>query len=188
MKKVWREDALRPAFSVTARMCLALPLLAVSVLFAAVAVIGVARLPDQQRAAMAADYARAATTAVICLILAIPAASCRPTLVWVVPLGATAAAGAAGWALLPLPEGPFMDLVEGAVLLLPVMVLVLGVWWRHIPRDLAILASEAGASRFWVFRNVTLPSALPGVARALALVFVLALGLAPLLAPAQVSP
>jgi len=172
-----RDDVERPVFSFTARLLLTLPLLAVSVAFVAIAVIGVSKLPDQAHAALAAEYARAATTALLCLILATPAAACRPSLVWVVPLGATTTAGAAGWALLPLQDGVWMGTVEGAVLLLPVMVLVLGAWWRRIPQDLAASAREAGASGAWVFWHLTLRSALPGVARGLALVFVLALGL-----------
>jgi len=183
-----KNDVGRPVFSSIARLFLTLPLLAVSVVFVAIAVIGVSKLPDQARAALTAEYARAAMTALVCLILAIPAAACRPSLLWVVPLGATTAACAAGWALLPLPEGVWMGTLEGAVLMLPVMVLVLGAWWRSIPQDLAAAARDAGASPTWVFWHLTLGAALPGMARGLALVFVLALGLAPLLAPAQASP
>jgi ABC-type molybdate transport system permease subunit len=183
-----RSDPERPVFSFAARLMLTLPLLAVSAVFIAIAVIGVSKLPDQAGSALTADYARAATTALLCLFLATPAAACRPSLVWVVPLGATTAAGAAGWALLPLPEGAWMGTLEGAVLLLPAMVLVLGAWWRRIPHELAAAAREAGASSTWIFWHLTLRSAMPGVARGLALAFVLALGLAPLLAPAQASP
>jgi ABC-type spermidine/putrescine transport system permease subunit I len=183
-----RNDSGQPVFSFTARLALTLPLLAVSVVFAAIAVIGVSQLAAPERAALAAEYGRAATTALLCLILATPAAACRPSLLWLVPLAATTAAGAAGWALLPLPDVAWMSTVEGAVLLLPAMVLVLGAWWGRIPENLAAAARDAGASPAWVFWHLTLRAALPGVARGLALVFVLALGLAPLLAPAQASP
>jgi len=183
-----KNDSERPVFSFTSRLVLTLPLLAVSLAFVATAVIGVSKLPEPAQTALTADYARAANTALVCLILATPAAACRPSLLWLLPLGATTAAGAAGWALLPLPGFAWMGILEGAVLLLPVMVLVLGACWRDIPQDQAAAARDAGASRAWVFWHLTLRSALPGVARGLALVFVLALGAVPLLAPAQASP
>ncbi len=172
------------------RLVLCVPLLAVSRAFVCVAVIGVSQLPGAEQAALSATYARAATTASICLVLAVPAAAYRPSLLWVVPLAVTGAAGAAGWSVMPmpLPLNEWMASVEGAVLLLPIMVLVLGAWWRLVPEGLAEAASASGASPLRAFSLGVLAPALPGVARGLALVFVLALGLAPLLAHSSGSP
>jgi len=170
------------------RLALCVPLVAVSLVFACVAVIGVSQLPGAEQAALAATYARAATTALICLVLAVPAAACRPSLLWVVPLSVMGTAGAAGWAVMPLPSGEWMANVEGAVLLLPVMVLVLGAWWRRSPEGMAETASASGAPPLRAFALGVLAPALPGVARGLALVFLLALGLAPLLAQSSGSP
>jgi ABC-type molybdate transport system permease subunit len=176
------------AFSGVIRALLCLPLMCLSLLFAAIAVIGVAQLPPIDRASLPGTYAQAAETALICLALAAPAAAFRPSLLWLLPLAATTSAGAAGWALLPLPANEWMQALEGAVLLLPVMVLVMGSWWRLIPPGLAETAAANGASPARAFYLAALRPALPGIARGLALVFVLALGLAPLLAPAPGNP
>ncbi len=170
------------------RMVFCLPLVAVSLLFAGVAVIGVSQLPGAEQAALPGAYARAATTAAVCLVLAMPAAACLPSLLWVVPLAVMGVAGAAGWSVMPLPSGEWMARLEGAVLLLPVMVLVLGGWWRRIPEGMADMAGASGASPLRAFALGVVAPAMPGVARGLALVFVLALGLVPLLAPASGSP
>ncbi len=165
------------------------PLLVVSVVFAAIGVLGVLTMPAAWWAAMPGDLAGAAATALICLVLAAPASAYRPSLIWVLPLAGSYAAGAAGWALLPLAAAPWSRTsVGGAVLLLPVMVLVLGAWWRRIPPGLAATAAAAGASPAGVLLHAVVRPALPGVARGLALVFVLALGLAPLLAQPPGSP
>jgi len=177
-----------PAAATMIRAVLCLPLIGVSLLFTTSAVIGVAGLFPTGRISVPGSLARAAETALLCLILAAPAAAFRPSLIWLLPLGATLSAGAAGWALLPLPANSWMPVIEGAVLLLPVMVLVLGAWWRLIPPELDDAATAAGASPWRVFILAALRPALPGIARGLALVFVLALGLAPLLAPAGGNP
>jgi len=176
------------AFCLLARVALCLPLICVGLLFAGIAVIGVARLPAAELVTLPAQYGRAATTAVVCLALGAPAAAFRMSLLWLLPLGATAAAGAAGWTLLPVAPGTWPQSVEGAVLLLPVMVLVLRGWWRRIPPEIAETVMAAGGSPLLVFFKALVAPALPGVARGLAVVFVLALGLGPLLAPASGNP
>jgi hypothetical protein len=183
-----RNHATPNAFSGILRALLCLPLICVSLGFATIAVIGVGKLPAIDRADLPHDCARAFETALICFVLAAPAAAFRPSLLWLLPLAATTSAGAAGWALLPLPANPWTQAIEGAVLLLPVMVLVMGSWWRLIPTGLADSAAASGASPVWVFYLAAIRPALPGIARGLAVVFVLALGLAPLLAPASGSP
>lgn len=170
------------------RALLCLPLVCVSLLFAAIAMIGVVRLPAVDQAALPGNLARAAETALLCLVLATPAAAFRPSLIWLLPLAASASAGAAGWALLPLPANQLMQALEGAVLLLPVMVLVMGAWWRLIPPGLAATAAATGASPARAFYLARLRPAVPGIVRGLAIVFVLALGLAPLLAAASGTP
>jgi len=166
------------------------PLIFGSLGFVALAVIGVSQLPAAEQATLLGDYAAAAVASVICLILAVPAASLRPSLLWLVPLVANWASGVAGWSLLPLPLAAdvWMRSFGAAVLLLPVMVLVLGAWWRLIPSGLGETAATCGAPPSRAFFHSVLVPALPGAARGLALVFVLALGVMPLLAAASGRP
>jgi ABC-type proline/glycine betaine transport system permease subunit len=177
-----------PEFSVIIGALLCLPIVCVSLLFAAIAIIGAAQLTPIELASLPRLFTQAGKTALICLLLATPAAAFRPSLLWLLPLAATTSAGAAGWSLLPLPATGWTQAIEAAVLLLPVMVLVMGSLWRLIPPGLADTAAATGASPAQVFYLAAFRPALPGIARGLAVVFVLALGLAPLLAPAPGTP
>ena len=130
----------------------------------------------------------AAITAALCLLLAVPAATQGAPLKWVLPLAVGPSAAAAGWALLPLPREPLTELAASVALLLPVMVIFLSLAWRRIPDGLAGTAAACGASPIQTLFYARIRPAVPAALGGLGLVFVLALGLAPLLAPLAASP
>lgn len=61
-------------------------------------------------------------------------------------------------------------------ILLPMMILPIYSALRGIPPDLRLAAEGMGASRWRVFRHITLPLSLPGVAAGTVLVFIISLG------------
>ncbi len=165
-----------------------LPLLLLALGMAGAACLGLAGLPSAKLAMLPADAARAAVSSALCLALALPVLLSGTSLPWFLPLWAGPVAGVAGLSLLPLPEGPALQAVETALLLLPVMVLCVGPAFRRSPdlyeAALACGASPARANLLTIRRPV-----LPSVLRGLALVFCLALGtVTPLLAAASGSP
>jgi ABC-type spermidine/putrescine transport system permease subunit II len=126
--------------------------------------------------------------AALAVLIALPAtvAGTRPS--WLLPLAAGPAAGAAGWAILPAPHGPLLQLAATVSLLLPVTVFVLCLTRRSIPQNLTETAAACGASPLQTLLHARIRPALPGLAATLAIAFILSLGIAPLLAPLAVRP
>lgn len=104
------------------------------------------------------------------------------TYVWTIFLGRNGIINnvATGLGILDAPIQ--MMNTEGAVwlamtqILLPVMILPIYASLRAIPPDLGRAAEGLGATRFGVFRHITLPLSLPGVAAGSVLVFIMSLG------------
>jgi ABC-type spermidine/putrescine transport system permease subunit II len=124
----------------------------------------------------------------IALLLALPAALTRSHRVWLLPLAAGPASGAAGWAILPAPHGPMLQLAATVSLLLPITVIALHLTRRRIPQNLTETAAACGASPLQTLLHARIRPALPGLAASFALACVLALGIAPLLAPLAARP
>jgi hypothetical protein len=118
------------------------------------------------------DAAVAAAATIICLLLALPSACNGPGFWWILPLWLAPAIGVAGWALLPLPPGRVNDVLRGAALGLPVMVLWLSGVWGRLPPGLPRAAAACGAGP--VLRaTLIIRAALPGMLLAGAVVFLL---------------
>ena len=149
--------------------------------------LGAGQLPGLLPALLR-DLEVAACIAFISLIAALPAANTGPRLHWLLPLWIGPQAASAGCALLPARHGPALAIAAGTTLLLPVMVLFLAASWRHLPTGLAETAAASGASPLQTLVLARLRPALPAALRGLGLVFVLAFGLAPLLAALRASP
>ena len=130
------------------------------------------------------DFAAAA----IAVLLALLAACTGCTRVWLLPLAAGPAAGAAGWSILPASHGPLLQLAGTVALLLPITVIVLAASLRRIPEHLADTAAACGASPLQTLMHARIRPALPALGVTLLLAFVLARGLSPMLAPLAVRP
>jgi hypothetical protein len=166
-------------------MLLAAPLVLVSLAACVLGFTGAAGLPQD---ALAGAYARALATAVLCVALAAPVAWRRIAWAWIVPLAVLPSVGAAGVAILPLPGFAGRGVVEGAILLLPAMVFILRRAWRGIPGGLRETALACGAAPQQAAWLACVSPALPGAGAGVLIGFLLALGLAPLLAPHAVAP
>jgi ABC-type Fe3+ transport system permease subunit len=154
-----------------------LPLALACSVFLGVAAGGLGALDHPALAALLTrDAPLSAMATVITLPAAIVALAGAGAAPWLLPLWLGPAVGILGWRMLPLPEDDAAPIAAAAVLNLPVMVLLLAGAWGRIPPGLAESASVAGASPASRFFRVILPLVIPGIARASAWVFVLALG------------
>lgn len=169
-----------------APLLLAVPLVVLACGSFAAALAGVLHLAPGLRATLPEDAAVAAAASAICAAFALPVIASGHRLPWLLPLWVGPCVGAAGWAVLPMPHGFATRLAETVGLLLPLMVVYLAASWRRVPAGLAEAAAASGASPFRAMRYAVLRPALPILARGVVLVFVLALGLAPLLPNALV--
>ena len=126
--------------------------------------------------------------ATLAVLLALPVTLTGPHRFWLLPLAAGPAAGAAGWAILPAPHGPALQLAATVSLLLPVTVIVLALTQRRIPQNLTETTAACGATPLQTLLHARIRPALPGLAATLAIAFILSLGIAPLLAPLAARP
>jgi ABC-type spermidine/putrescine transport system permease subunit II len=124
----------------------------------------------------------------VAVLLALPAALAGARRIWLLPLAAGPAAGAAGCSILPAAHGPILQLAATVALLLPITVVVLGLALRRIPQNLASTAAACGATPLQTLLHARIRPALPSLAATLALAFLLSLGIAPLLAPLAARP
>lgn len=170
------------------RLLLTLPLVCLAAAIGAASCIGAWVIPHPGWAGLCYTGGMAACVALLCLLLAIPAAAQGLRLVWLVPLWVGLQAAATGWALLPAPRGLPFQLGGGVALLLPVMVIFLAACWRRLPAGLAETASASGASPLQTLVLARIRPGLPTAACGLGLVFALAFGLTPLLAAFSASP
>jgi ABC-type proline/glycine betaine transport system permease subunit len=128
------------------------------------------------------ELAAAAIAILLGILAARPGALC----LWLLPIAAGPAAGAAGWAAAPATHGPALQLAATVALLLPVI--VMGMAWRGIPQDFAETVVACGASPLQTLVHARIRPALPILAASLALAFLLALGITPMLAPLAARP
>jgi hypothetical protein len=151
------------------RLALAAPWLVVGALMLLAAAAGALHglaWPKLQGAGVAA----AAT--VLCLLLGLPSACNGPGFWWILPLWLAPSVGLAGWELLPLPAGPASDVLRGAALGLPVMVLLLSGVWGLLPARLGRAAAACGAGPIARAR-LMIRAAWPGTLIACGVVFLL---------------
>ena len=104
------------------------------------------------------------------------------TYVWTIFLGRNGVINNVATSLGILDKPIQMMNTEGAVwlamtqILLPIMILPIFASLKAIPPDLGRAAEGLGATRIGVFRHVTFPLSLPGVAAGSVLVFIMSLG------------
>jgi mannopine transport system permease protein len=125
---------------------------------------------------------RMASVLAICVLIPLWTAVLVRSYAWIVLLQRKGLVNEALMGMGIINEPLRMLYTEGAVImatthvLLPFMILSIFSVLRTIPKDLALAASNLGASRFSTFRHITLPLSLPGVYSGVLMVFILALG------------